>query len=247
VNKWAYLQELATGNDYHLRRVPAWPYFRTASPKDKSTAAQAVPNDKLSGDSHLAFFARPDGRGAFSEIGAQLGFPKRTVSRGIAVGDIDHDGRVDFVLANQWEDSQAYFNEAATAGNFLGLRVVRPAGDNPAEPGAYSLAEFQARGWTAAPVIGARVVVEKTSREPVGIAMVDGGNGHSGRRPAEIHLGVGAIRPDEALDVRVQWRPATTAHNGWTSFAGKLRAGPPGKGAAAGWWVIVVGGMDDAK
>ncbi len=248
VNQWAYLQELATGNDYNLRHLWAWPYFRTdESPKAKVRRRQG----KLSGDSRLAFFARLPTETTFVDIGADLRrgtqpvFRDKMVSRGIAVGDIDHDGRIDFVLANQWEDSFAYRNAAAAAGNFVGVRVVKRAGDNPAPLGVHTAATFAKKRWTATPVIGARVVLEDQQRLVVGTAVIDGGNGHSGRRPAEAHFGVGMRAITERLTVQVQWRgPQPTpgnapvaerqddpfpAREGWTAYPGIVCAAPTGQ------------------
>lgn len=255
VNKWAYLQEVATGNDYNLRHLWAWAFLQTHDPADPahikqppSESPRPALNSKLSGDSHLAFFARPQGDGAFSEIGSALGFADTMVSRGIAVGDIDHDGRLDFVLANQWEDSFVYVNRAAGGGNYVGVKVVKPAGEKPAKPGVYSLVDFQKEGWTATPVIGARVMLknEKTTWS----AIVDGGNGHSGRRSAEVHFGVGPASPADLLDLAIQWRvnrpaAADSAGDGWSTFEKRVHAGKPG--TAEGWWIAVVGGKIDAE
>ena len=40
-------------------------------------------------------------------------------------------------------------------------------------------------------------------------SVVDGGSGHSGKRAAEIHLGVGQTLQNELLDVKVTWRDET--------------------------------------
>jgi enediyne biosynthesis protein E4 len=258
VNKWAYLQEVATGNDYHLRRPWAWPFFRTAdsgvATEDEAQSTTAGHGAKLSGDSHLAFFARAEKDQAFVDIGDQLGFEPRTVSRGIAIGDVDHDGRVDFVLANQWQDSIAYRNVAPRAGSYLGVRVLRPAGAKPAAPGVYPADEFYAGGKTGSPVIGARVVVATADDRVLASGSVDGGNGHSGRRAAEIHFGLGSISPDQELQLHVQWRqpiritprPAGAPpwiQDGWMTKQLTVHAGSPGAGATDGngWWVVVVG------
>lgn len=38
------------------------------------------------------------------------------------------------------------------------------------------------------------------------MAHVDGGSGHSGKRSPEVHIGLGDMAPDTALDVTVYWR-----------------------------------------
>ncbi len=48
------------------------------------------------------------------------------MGRGIAVADVDGDGRLDFIIAGQWGDSYLYKNEAASSGSFLGLHLLLP-------------------------------------------------------------------------------------------------------------------------
>jgi hypothetical protein len=43
------------------------------------------------------------------------------VTRGIALADVDGDGRLDFAVANQWEPSFLFHNTAPNPGAFLGL------------------------------------------------------------------------------------------------------------------------------
>jgi hypothetical protein len=80
------------------------------------------------------------------------------VSRGIAIADVDGDGRLDFVCANQWGPSYFFKNESPQAGAFLGLRLVQGKGS---------------------PAIGAVATVNLADGRKVG-SQVDGGSGHSG-------------------------------------------------------------------
>ncbi len=265
-NRWAYLQELATGNDYHMRHMWSWPFFRT-----QSLTAPTAGDAKLSGDSHLAFFYRPPGQRRFVDIGAELYqgagdlkrrvFPDHVVSRGIAVGDIDHDGLLDLVVANQWETSFAYRNVSPHPGNFAGVRVVRSVGEVHAAPGVYTQTEFQLlqkdRLWTVTPVIGARVVI-KNGSETLGSAIIDGSNGHSGHRAAEAHIGLSDTDLKSPLTIEVQWRrprvlgekPERQSSFIYAAKAGdrvgahpmeRSAANPNGPLGLSGWWIIVVG------
>jgi hypothetical protein len=74
---------------------------------------------------------------------------------------------------------------------------------------------IRAAGAGSAPVdvaaIGATVIV----RTPDGrrtTSFVDGGNGHTGRRSHDVHLGLGDIDAAARLDARVVWRDAEGLH-----------------------------------
>ena len=53
------------------------------------------------------------------------------VTRGIALADVDGDGRLDFAVANQWEPSFLFRNTAPNPGAFLGLHLRLPVGPRP--------------------------------------------------------------------------------------------------------------------
>ncbi len=66
------------------------------------------------------------GGGRFEEVSAQAGevFGLSEVGRGIAVGDVDHDGDPDIVLSNSAGPVRLLINESERAGSWLGLRVL---------------------------------------------------------------------------------------------------------------------------
>jgi hypothetical protein len=177
-NRWPELQELATGNDELLRHPAAWPRFSAG--------------DDLSGSDHERVFMA-DSRGAFHDIAPALGLAGPSVSRGIAVGDVDGDGRLDLAIARQWMPSLFVHNLSPTAGQALALDLRVRCGS------------------ALCPAIGARVVASL----PSGVtrtAHVDGGSGHSGKRVAEAHIGLGAVPPNAAIRTRIAWRDAAGAH-----------------------------------
>lgn len=185
VNRWPELQELAMGNDLMLRAPGHWPRF--------------VPGDDLSGSDQDRFFVRSRS-GRYFDLGPRVGLGEPFMTRGVAVADVDGDGRLDFVLANQWADSFLFHNVSQSTGAFLGLHMLRslsPAktlirdGHNPG-------------GVRASPALGARVTVYLSDAKRL-VKQVDGGNGHSGKSSPDVHFGLGAL-DRQALRVAFDWR-----------------------------------------
>jgi hypothetical protein len=169
INRWPELQELAIANDGALHHAGSWFAFR--------------PGDDLSGHDPNAFFVRA-ANGRFYDVSRALGLGDPFITRGIATADVDGDGDLDFAIANQWEESFFFRNDAPHPGQFLGLRLCDPSGS---------------------PLIGAVARV----RAPDGttqLAQVDGGNGHSGVRSSELHFGLGAMAEGAQALVELRWR-----------------------------------------
>jgi hypothetical protein len=196
VNRWAQLQELATANDELLPAPFWWPNVRQG--------------DDIAGNQHLAFHVRGAG-GRYEDVSAELGLATPIPSRGVAVGDADGDGRLDFAVARQWEAPVFYHNDSPSPGAFLGLRLTRPPA---AESGSTS---------DGSPVVGARVTVTTPDGRTL-IGRVDGGSGHSGKRSFEVLVGLGEVTGP--VRARVTWRDrAGVAHEqdirlaaGWHSL-----------------------------
>jgi hypothetical protein len=110
-NRWPLLQELAMGNDELLHLPGVWPKFG--------------PGDELSGHDHNPFWVPgPDGR--FSDLSASVGLGQEGISRGIALGDVDGDGKLDALVANQWSASELLRNTSKIATPAIDVRIVRP-------------------------------------------------------------------------------------------------------------------------
>jgi enediyne biosynthesis protein E4 len=191
VNRWPELHELAMANDQLLRRLGSWPRFHAG--------------DDLSGQKPCPVFVRAsDGR--YYNMAGDLGLGESEVSRGIAVADVNGDGRLDFARANQWMTSYFYLNECPNPGAFLGLHLLLPVGGDKAammrERAGHPGADLY-----GSPAIGAFATVRLADGRKL-VAQVDGGSGHSGKRSPDLHFGLGQWPADADLNVEIDWRDA---------------------------------------
>jgi hypothetical protein len=187
-NRWPELQSLGTSNDSLIHDPRLWPSFK--------------PGDDVSGDNQTAFFVQGDDH-RYHNIASETGVAEPMMGRGIAVADVDGDGRLDFIIAGQWGDSYLYKNEAARAGAFLGLHLLLPVKGGPSafqERAGHPGADLYGR-----PALGATATVELPDGRKLS-AQVDGGSGHSGKRSPDLHIGLGEIPPDAMLRVSLAWR-----------------------------------------
>lgn len=188
-NRWPELHELAMGNDQLLSRPQSWPRFQ--------------PGDALSDQNNNPFFVRAS-NGRFYDLAPELGLDRPTVSRGIALADVNGDGLLDYAVANQWDGSDLYLNESPRPGSFLGLYLRLPLAAEPEGPTKVCDGHPSAAQPGRA-AVGAFVSV----RAPTGrllVAQVDGGNGHSGKRGPEVLFGLGQTGADVKLPAEVSWR-----------------------------------------
>jgi hypothetical protein len=188
-NRWPELHEIAMGNDELLKDPRVWHRLQ--------------PGDDLSGHDANRFFVRgPQGR--YVDIARELGLIEDHVSRGIAIADVDGDGKLDLAVANQWGPSTFYRNACTRCGAFLGLhlrlplRVGHPV--TTAVRSGHPRADIPGR-----PAIGAAATVHLPHGRRL-VAQVDGGNGHSGKRSPDLHFGLGQTPHDAAIRVDLRWR-----------------------------------------
>jgi hypothetical protein len=186
INRWPELQSLGTSNNQLLHNPIFWP--------------RLLPGDDVSGSDTFAFFVKAkDGR--YYDLAPKLGLAEAMVSRGIALADVDGDGRLDFAVANQWQPSYLYHNVCPKPGNYLGLRLVLPLERGQGtehRPGlGHAVRDFPGR-----PAIGAAVAVKLPDGKKL-VAQVDGGSGFSGKRSPDVHLGLDKVAE---APVEVRWR-----------------------------------------
>jgi len=196
VNRWPQLQELATSNDGLLQHPVWWPNVQAG--------------DDVAGGQRMAFFVKGDD-GRYVNLADRLGLGVPVPTRGIATGDADGDGRLDFAVARQWAEPVFYHNDSPSAGAFLGLRLTHLPVEMYVWPGApHPPAKPHADEFPGAlpapgsPVVGAQVIVTTADGRQF-LGRVDGGGGHSGKRSSEVHIGLG---PDVTGPLRVTflWR-----------------------------------------
>ncbi len=203
-NRWGELGQLGIINDNLMKDPRFWPRF--------------PPETDLDGSEPNPFYVRgEDGR--YHDLSAQL-FPDILPNtRGIATADVDGDGDLDMAFANQQEDSTFFRNEAPNPGAFLGLHLLLPPTDAPAS----RVVRAGHPSWReGSPAIGAFVSVRTPDGRSL-VRQVDGGNGHTGARSPDLHIGLGALAADAELEVEITWRDregevhrdALTLRPGW--------------------------------
>jgi hypothetical protein len=132
-------------------------------------------------------FYESKGDGTFEEVAAKFGplFTDERVSRGLAIGDLDNDGRIDIVINDLDGLAQVLHNEVANPGNWLIVKLTG-AGKNPS-------------------AIGATVTVKAGSLSMR--RLVQSGQAYISQFDKRQHFGLGAAT--EAALVEVTWPDGT--------------------------------------
>jgi hypothetical protein len=125
---------------------------------------------------------RNAGGGRFDEVTARAGaaFALSEVGRGAAFGDIDNDGDIDVIVANNNGPVRLLVNQATAGTHWLGLRLVSAGGRDQ---------------------VGARVRVTTAGTVRHRRARADGS--YASANDPRVHVGLGGS--SAASDVVVQW------------------------------------------
>ena len=172
--EWPLVQELAMGNDELVRHPSLWPDIR--------------PGADVSGGEHSAFWVLGPG-GRYTDLAGRLGLATPMVSRGLAYGDVDGDGRLDAVVANQWKDAVLLHNTGPAGKPAAGIGFVRPGVAGGVRP-----------------AIGVQVELHDPDRQQK--TQLYPSNGHAGVSCADVHLALGAA----AVPATVSWVDERGAH-----------------------------------
>jgi len=128
------------------------------------------------------------GDGTFDEVAAQVApvLAEERVSRGLAVGDLDNDGRLDVVINDLDGSPQVLHNELLGAGHWL-------------------LVKLKGKGLNT-DAIGAEVVVRAGKLRL--LRLVQSGTGYLSQDDMRPHFGLGSEKRADSLEVR--WPDGTT-------------------------------------
>jgi tetratricopeptide (TPR) repeat protein len=122
-----------------------------------------------------------DGKGRLRDVSGSAGecFKLLRVGRGLAIGDLDNDGRVDVLIVAQ-NDRLAYFHNHTQGGHFLTIALRGTASNRDA--------------------VGARVTLEAGGRRQV-LQRIGGGSYLAASDP-RLHFGLGPAARAQSVEVR---------------------------------------------
>lgn len=129
------------------------------------------------------FLARGDG--TFAEVGGQAGITDRDQGRGVVCADMDADGDIDILVANNGQQLRFYRNDGNLDHHYINIRL---SGTAPNTQG-----------------IGAKITLEAGGKTQ--LREMRRGNNYTSQNPARVHFGLGEAAVIDRL--RVVWPDRT--------------------------------------
>jgi hypothetical protein len=132
------------------------------------------------------------GDGIFSDVARPMACDSLEDGRGVAVADLNNDGRLDLVISNNNARPTIYLNNQARAGNWLRIDMGAPRTGCGRDP------------------LGARVdvVVVHEGRPRTMTRWVEAGAGYAAQSEHTLHFGLGAAQVVESITVTWPGLPA---------------------------------------
>jgi hypothetical protein len=143
------------------------------------------------------------GDGTFDEVSAQFGpvLTEERVSRGLAAGDLDNDGRVDLVINDLDGSPQLLHNELADAGNWLIIKL-RGKGKNTDAIGA--VLTIRAGALTQKRVIqsGTSYISQDDMRQHVGLGRATQADSIEVRWPDDSTTKMERVKANQIIEIK---------------------------------------------
>jgi hypothetical protein len=161
---WYDFAQIAVGHSQIIADASHWPAMRGRS---------------LSGYQRKRVWIN-DGAGHFSDVAQEAGVTDTYDGRAVALADLDNDGALDVLVANQRGPLLIYTNTIAPGRHWLALDLEGTASNRSA--------------------IGARVEVRWNGQRQV--QEVSGGSGFSAQNDRRLHVGLGTSTTVDAVEIR---------------------------------------------
>ncbi|MFT4638069.1 MAG: hypothetical protein ACI8T1_001387 [Verrucomicrobiales bacterium] len=133
----------------------------------------------------------------FSDMARPLGCDEIQESRGVAIADLDKNGKLDIVITNNDAAPTIYLNQIASKDRFFRCQLQ---GDPKLSKSGLA---------SSMDALGARVEVDMTQdgKKSTITRYVEAGSGYAAQSESTLHFGVGSV--DSIDEVRIAWPSGT--------------------------------------